>query len=159
MKNPFVLMARRWALRRLPAPAPTSLLPMQEIRSAVVYVDGQTTAEDPAVAVRLVQRLLTDRGIAVRILCPQKQDLNWFGRLKPAVRGGTDADLFLSLAASPDNFTAAYEARCSTARFKVGRCALPDRVFDLVAASPAQDGPDVQAGAIPGILELLDKIQ
>ena len=159
MKNPFVQFARRWALRHLPATPPTSLLPMSDIHSAVVYVDGQTTAEDPEVAGRIARRLLADRDIEVRVLCPRKDDLDWLGRIKPAVRGSTDADLFLSLVASPDDFTATYEACCSTARFKVGRCMLPGRVYDLVLDSPEQEGPDIQAEALPALMELLDKIR
>ena len=159
MKRPIRDSLRRWVLRRDRSTAPTSLLPMRAVRSAVVFVDGQAADEDPAVAVRLAQRLLADRGIDVQVVCPAKRDLDWLGRLKPALRGPDGGDLFLSLAASPDCFAAAYAAACSTARFKAGRCTLPGGIFDLVVASPQQEGPDSQAEALTAILEYLDKIQ
>ena len=159
MKRPIRDSLRRWVLRRDRSTAPTSLLPMRAVRSAVVFVDGQATEEDPAVAVRLAQRLLADRGIDVQVVCPAKRDLDWLGRLKPAQGSPAGVDLFLSLAASPDCFAAAYAAACSTARFKAGRCTLPGGIYDLVVASPRQEGPDSQAEAFTAILEYLDKIQ
>ena len=159
MKNPIVLLVRRYVLRHTQSSTPTSLLPMQQIRNAVVYVDGLTAAEDPTVACRLAQRLLLDRGIEVRILCPGKKDLDWIGRIKPERRDETLCDLFLSLA-DPLDFTAEYEARRAEARFKAGRCALTGGVFDLVASTPrTEQTPAKQADAIPAILEILDKIQ
>ena len=159
MKNPLVLLVRRYVLRHTQSSTPTSLLPMQQIRSAVVYVDGLTVAEDPSVACRLAQRLLLDRGIDVRILCPGNKFLDWILRIKPGQRDETPCDLFLSLA-DPLDFTAEYEARRTEARFKAGRCALEGGVFDLVASSPRNEqAPAKQADAIPAILEILDKIQ
>ena len=159
MIHPLRDFLRRRALRRGRSTAPTSLLPMSAVRSAVVFVDGTAGGEDPAVAARLAQRLLADRGIDVQVLCPTKRELDWLGRLKPAQGAPAGGDLFLSLAASPDCFAAAYAAACSTARFKAGRCALPSGIYDLVVASPRQEGPDSQAEAFTAILEYLDKIQ
>ena len=159
MIRPIRNLLRRRALRRDRSTAPTSLLPMSAVRSAVVFVDGTAEGEDPAVAARLAQRLLADRGIDVQVLCPAKRDLDWLGRLNAAQGSPAGVDLFLSLAASPDCFAAAYAAACSTARFKAGRCTLPDGIYDLVVASPRQEGPDSQAEAFTAILEYLDKIQ
>jgi len=159
MKNPLREFLQRMALRKARSTVPTSLLPMRQIRRAVVFVDAQLPDEDPAVAARIAQRLLSDRGIEVSILCPGREDLDWVGRVKPDSRPAPGADLYLSLSGSPDSFTAAYEARCSDARFKVGRYPLSGDVFDLVVASPGPTGPEDQAEALPAILEILDKIQ
>ena len=159
MSNPIKNLFRRAALRRARSETPTALLPMKEVHSAVVFVDGMAANEDPAVAARLAQRLLADRGIAVQVFCPQKKDLDWLGRPKAEARIPDGEDLFLSLAASPGSFTADYEARIRNARFKVGRYALPGKVFDLVVASSGPAGPDDQAKALPAILEILDKVQ
>jgi len=139
---------------------PTALTPLSKIKSAVVYVDT-STGEDTQVICRTVQQYFDYHNIPVTILCPVRRDLNVYGRLKNHVRGTRDSrqeDLFISLAASPENFAAEYEARCSVARFKVGRCKLPDELFDLVVADPEEGGAS-QIAAFAAIKDFLDKIQ
>ncbi|MCR4859587.1 MAG: hypothetical protein K5910_02860 [Bacteroidales bacterium] len=160
MKNPILNLFRKWSLRRIRCEAPSALLPMKDVRTAVVLIDGRDEGDDSAVAARLVQRLLTDRGIDVKILCARKQNLDCIGRFKKDARIADGEDLFLCLATDPDLFAAEYEARSRKARFKVGRRALPGTVYDLVVASPAPDaGPDDQSEAFTAILDILDKIQ
>ena len=159
MNNPILQVLRWWALRRHRSTAPTSLLPMKEVRRAAVFIDGLAGGEDPAVTGRLIQRKLADRGIEVQLLCAQKQDLDWLGRLKDAQRGAGGEDLFLSMSTRADCFAAEYEARCRTARFKVGRRPLDGGIYDLVVADPEPTEPQGDAQAFASILEILDKIQ
>ncbi len=161
MKNPILILYRKIVLQRDRSQVPTTLLPLSVIRRATVYVDGLAEGEDPRSIRRAVQQYFDYHGIPVTILCPQKRDINLFGRLKNRARGTQEArreDLFISLAGSPENFAAEYEACCSKARFKVGRCDLPDGVFDLVVADP-EEGEANQIAAFAAIKDFLDKIQ
>ncbi len=160
MKNPLLTLYRRMVLQQVRSTVPTALMPLSRIKSAVVYVDT-STGEDTQVICRTVQQYFDYHGIPVMILCPSKRDFNLYGRLKKHVRGTRDSrqeDLFISLAGSPDNFAAEYEARSSLARFKVGRCNLPDDVFDLVVAD-SEEGEASQTAAFAAIKDFLDKIR
>ena len=162
MKNPIVTFFRWNALRQGRSTAPTSLLPLKKVRSATVFVDAVAMGEDPAPVCRAVQQFFDYQAIPVTILCPQKEDLNGWGYLKPRARGGRrDArkeDLFISLAVCPDHFAAEYEARCSTARFKVGCCPLPGGVYDLVVTPPEGAGAS-QTAAFAAVKDYLNKIR
>ena len=161
MKTPFLLnLYRQMVLRQVRSTTPTSLMPLSKVKSAAVFVDAQA-GEDPQPVCRAVQQYFDYQGIPVRILCPQKGDLTINGRMKKRARGTRESrkeDLFISLAGSPENFAAAFEACSSTARFKVGRFELPGAVFDLVVADP-QDGEASPAAAFAAIKDFLDKIR
>ncbi len=161
MKHPILNFFRRMVLQQGRSPISTKLMPLSKIRSAVVYVDSSAEGEDASSVCHAVQQYFDYQGIPVKIFCPKKQDFNLYGRLKNRVRGTRETrheDLFISLAASPDNFAAAYEACYSTARFKVGRCKLPGDVFDLVVADPQDTGAS-QAAAFAAMKDFLDKIK
>ena len=161
MKNPIVAFCRWIALRRDRSTVPTALLPLTKVHEAMVFVDTMTADEDSDRVCRAVQQFFDYQGIPVQILCPSKRDVNWWGYLRKRVRGTREfrqEDLFISLAASPDNFAAAFEARCSTARFKVGRCQLSGEVFDLVVAVP-ENGEASQLAAFSAIKDYLNKIR
>ena len=154
MTNYLLLACRRIALRRHRSQVPTTLVPLRELRSATVFVDATEEGADTESVCLAVRRFFENQGIPVRILNAQKKDVNLLGYLKHPVRGShknpRQEDLFISLAASPDNFAAEFEARCSTARFKVGRCALPGQVYDLVVSVPS-GGEASQSGAFSAI--------
>ena len=107
-----------------------------------------------------VREFFAGRGIELRILSPQPQDLNWYGRMRrPGRNAGPDEaeDLFISLAA-PDSFASAFAAVSSPARFKVGRVQLPGGTYDLVI----KDRRDVCESAIivfKTMTQLLNQIQ
>ncbi len=161
MKNPFLILSRRLALRRGQSKVPTNLLPLKKVRSATVFVDT-SDGEDPTPVRRAVQQFFEYQGIPVQILCPEKRDINPIGRMKNRVRGThkhpRQEDLYISLAASPENFAAEYEARCSTARCKVGRFQYPGSVFDLVVTAPNGSEPS-QSAAFSAIKDFLTKIR
>ena len=161
MKNPLVTFGRWMALRRGRSTVPTELLPLAKVHGAMVFVDTTVPEEDPEHVCRAVQQFFDYQGVPVLILCPAKRDVNWRGFIKKRVRGtnvSRQEDLFISLAASPDNFAAEYEARCSKARFKVGRCQLPGDVFDLVVAVP-DNGESSQLAVFSAIKDYLNKIR
>ena len=161
MKNPLLTFCRRLVLRRDHSTAPTTLMPLAKVKRATVFVDSTVQEEDPTRVCGTVRQFFDYHGIPVTILCPQKGDLNLLGYLKKRVRGTHESrqeDLFISLAASPDNFAAEYESRCSPARFKVGRCRLDGDVFDLVVAVP-ENGEATQAAAFSAIKDYLNKIR
>lgn len=159
MRRPLLSLCRRLALRRYRTPVRTALLPLKELRSAVVFVDAER--EDADGVCGAVRDFFDSRGISVRILCPQKRDLNWMGFRKARVRasdGPLQEDFFLSLAASPDNFAAEYEARRSPARFKAGCVRLPGDVFDLVV-TPAGEAESGGEAVFSAMTDYLQKIR
>ncbi len=161
MKNPIVAFFRWIAVRRGRSTVPTSLIPLTKVRDALVFVDGTDPDEDTDRICCTVRQFFDYHNIPVQILCPGKRDINLWGYVRKRVRGTSEfrqEDLFISLAGSPDNFAAEYEARCSTARFKVGRYQLRGSVFDLVVAVPG-DGESSQSSAFSAIKDFLDKIQ
>lgn len=161
MNNPLLKFCRWMALRGRRSTVPTALMPLTKVHSVTVYVDGLDPEEDPAVVCREVRQYFDKLDIPVLILCPQRGDFNLLGFLKKRVRGGPESrqeELFISLAGSPDDFASEYEARCSTARFKVGRSRLSDNVYDLVVATP-EDEPATQVVAFKVIQDYLSKIR
>ncbi|MCR5351284.1 MAG: hypothetical protein K6E35_02155 [Bacteroidales bacterium] len=162
MKNLILTLCRRYALRQNRSTVPTSLLNLKEVKDVTVYVDVEAVGEDPEQVCRSVRQFFDRQGIPVRILCAQKKDLNLLGYLKARVRGSRKEprheDMFISLATSPEHFASEFEARCSTARFKVGCCALPGGVYDLVVTPP--EGVEAsQTAAFSAVKAYLDKIQ
>ena len=168
---------RRYSLRRNASQEPTGLLPVGSVRSAVAFIDVEDTSFD-----RCKQALMNffrERGIKFDIFffdfrkltqgerlitsittTVLKKDLNWYGRpsqekMKLMLEG--EPDLFLSLL--PQNsFPLEYMARCSRARFKVGRQQLPGGVFDLVVLDPAGKRLS-QEEAFRSILTYLERIK
>lgn len=160
MKNPLIILLRRLALRSGASKVPTCIMPLDSVRSATVLVyPGAEDSEETAAAVKA---FFDPRGISVTVICPSKGDINWLGFLKGRVRGAKvkprHEDLFISLSDSPEYFAAEYEARCSTALFKVGRFQLEGDIFDLVVSSPSAV-PVSQSAAFAAIQEYLSKIQ
>jgi len=161
LNNPLVDFYRQMVLRRSRSTVPTTLLPLSKIHSATVFVEAAAGEEDPACVCQAVRQFFDNQGIPVLILCPQRRDINWLGQMKRRARGTPETrqeDLFISLAGSPDNFAATYEACCSTARFKVGRFPLPDEVFDLVVSVPEADEAQ-QTASFDAIKDYLCKIK
>ena len=132
MFEPLKRLVRARALRRHASTTPTGIVPLDRIREAVVFIDASTQAV--AVLSDDVRAFFAERGIALRILSPQPQELNWYGRIRPPRKGTPPPpaeDLFVSLCA-PDNFASTFAAVSSPARFKVGRAQLPGNVYDIV---------------------------
>lgn len=163
MFNPFVAAARKLSLLRRTEDLQTRILPLEDIHRATVFLDNIDADADPAR--RELEMFFKNYDVSLRFVCPHKYELNWFGRIKKRCRpeggekGGARDDLFLSLA-GPDNFAARYEAKYSTARFKVGIYPMEDHVFDLVIiCGEREDILSRQTVYIPAIKEMLTKIK
>ena len=163
--------------KRLRSPRETGLVPLGQIRSAVVLID----ADDPSfdACKRAVDAFLRDRGIKGQLIYLDlrkigkqeilttsithtilRRDLNGYGRPAAAklelVREG-EPDLLLCLSRRDDFPVECLAAHCP-ASFKVGRRQLPGPLFDLVVS----DGPDTgadQARAFTEMIRFLDTIQ
>lgn len=173
MRNPLKHILRRLALGRHASHEPHGILPIGKVKSAVVFVEPG--GGDAGAAVQAAEAFFSARGIPARVFCPSGRELNYAGYMKKKVRqngpgGGRDEDLFISLALSEQCFASEYEARCSTASFKIGVRGLADGVFDMVVcppqpspaspASPARSGPGVpQTELFSAIVEYLLKIK
>lgn len=146
---------RRRCLRRFASEVPTSITPLREIHSAVCFIDAVDTTFDKCKEDILAFfkkygikgdifffdfRKITgdDRLITSITTTVLKKDLSWIGRPsreKVNLMLGTQPDLFVSLIRSGD-FPIEFMAKCSKARFKIGRVQLPGDTFDLVVADP-----------------------
>jgi len=170
-------LLRRWSLRKSASSEPTGLLPLQAVRSAVAFIsveeqDFEACKNDILAFYRTHnikgsvfffdfrriekgERLIT--GITTTVL---RKDLNWYGQPSPEktrtmLEG--EPDLFISLLPA-NSYPLEYMARCSKARFKVGRQQLPGNVFDLVVLNPT-DKKLSQREALGGIIKLLETVK
>ena len=88
MINPFVTLAQKLSMLRHPDVAPTRILSLESMRKATVFLDNEDADADPAR--RELQQFFRLYGIEVRFLCPQKYELNWYGKMKKAAHGTKD---------------------------------------------------------------------
>ena len=145
--------ARKQALKKNASKEPTGITPIDQIRSAVAFINVEDTSFDLCKDAILAfyrehgikgeifffdsrkigseERLITS--ITTTVL---RRDLNWFGRPnreKIDLMLNTNADLFISLIKGVE-FPIEFMAKCSRAKFKIGREQLPGGTFDLVVA-------------------------
>ena len=167
---------RKNYLKKFTSTVPTGIMPIGKVRSAVAFIDVEDTTFDKCKEDILSfyrengikgeifffdfrkldsqERLITS--ITNTIL---KRDLDWFG--KPSAEKvdlmlGHNPDMFISLINSTD-FPIEFMAKCSNARFKVGRRQLPGNTFDLVVSDPS-DRSLSEAEIFAGIKAYLVKI-
>ena len=170
-------LLRQWSLRKSASTEPTGLLPLQAVRSAVAFIsveeqDFEACKNDILAFYRTHnikgsvfffdfrriekgERLITS--ITTTVL---RKDLNWYGQPSPEktrtmLEG--EPDLFISLLPA-NSYPLEYMARCSKARFKVGRQQLPGNIFDLVVLNPA-DKKLSQREALEEIIKLLETVK
>ena len=142
MQNPIRILCRKIALRRHQSKNPHSILPLSVITKATVLVDA--AKEDAAQTCAAVKQFFDYRQIPVTIYCPKEEELDFLGTIRKKSRvqakeGGVE--LFICLIDGEDNVLAEYESRCSTAAFKVGRCAFDGSIYDMTLLGP--DGASV----------------
>ena len=149
------LIARQIALKKNRSKVKTALLPLSCIKKAFVLLDS--TGQDYVHAKKNVKEFFEGHGIEVDILAPGKKDLDLLHRIKKKYRIIRDEDLFLSL--YPINrFEAEYEAKCSGAKFKIGRYPFREPVFDLIVHNRENEYPE-QWEVFESIKDLLEKIK
>lgn len=146
---------RRRALRKYSSKVPTSILPLGEIRTATVVIDAQDRQFDACRQV--IQAFFRENGIKGEIYFMDlrkigkeerlitsasttflRRDLNWFGwpgAEKINLLRGSSTDLFICLLPDTEYLTQ-FIAKCSTARYKVGRIQQSGDTFDLVVSDP-----------------------
>ncbi|MBR1706344.1 MAG: hypothetical protein IJ721_06100 [Bacteroidales bacterium] len=177
MLEPLKDMLRRHSLKKYASPEPTGITPLGKIHSAVAFIDVEDTSFNECKNALMAffrdhnikgdifffdfrklsegERLITS--ITTTIL---KKDLNWYGRPsreKIDLMLSGEPDMFLSLLPVAD-FPIEFMAKCSKARFKVGRTQLSGDTFDLVVKDPA-DRPLSEAEVFKEMVRFLGKIQ
>lgn len=172
----FISIVQRISLRHLDSdPKRTGLEPLSNIRSAAVFIDANVPGAVPVI--NSVHEYFRSRDIKVQIIAItsgemifgesmydatfiHKDDLNWYGKPiegdeHPNLNLGED--LFLSL--FPDNsYTVEYLARCSGARFKIGRKQISDNIYDLVISENGDFNLNQQQ-AFQAIMKFVEQIQ
>lgn len=178
MLEPLKHIFRRHAIKKNASKVDTALLKLSDVSSAVVFIDVEDTSWEDAK--NMLIKFFRDRGIRLELFFFDfrkldegerlitsitntilKKDIGWYGRPsqeKLALMLPEEApDMFISLLGNKD-FPIEYIAKCSRAKFKVGRVQLPGDTFDLVLADP--EGKMVsEAEALKAIFALLEKIQ
>lgn len=170
---------RKRKLRKMASPVPTGFLPMEKISSVNVIVDVEEPGFDLLVEDILAwgklsgirtgvfffdfrklgkdELLLT--GIQTTFL---RKELDWLGTpdlAKAAPILEEESDLFISLVGNGD-FPIDFLSKCAKARFKIGRQAYEDDVFDMVFSGSANTDLRSDTRMIfKKITEFLTKIQ
>ncbi len=156
-------------------PSGTGIIPLEEIGVAEVFLDAD--APHSAETVKRIYERFGNRGINVSVFCVHpgrvsdrnritgvryicRKDLSWcdctkLGRIHPVIN--IEEDLFISLLPE-DSFTVEFIARCSSARFKIGRKQLPGNVYDLVFSETGVEAFD-QLQAFENIMDFIERIQ
>lgn len=161
MENPIITLAQKIALLKRSRAAQTRIMPLESMRKVTVFLDNEDADADPAR--RELQQFFKPYGVELRFICPQKWELNWYGKYKKSkpLKGekpeDIDDDLFLCLAQA-GNFAAVYEAKHSNAKFKVGVHQLKGDVYDMVIWGNT-DGLTRQTDYLATIKEMLLKIR
>ena len=147
MQNPIRILFRKIALRRNRSKIPHSILPLDIISHATVLVDP--TKDDAVQTCGAVKQYFGYRNIPVSIFCPSPQELDFLGTIRkksrPVLPEGS-VELFICLISEESSFLAEYEAKCSKAAFKIGRCEFDGKVFDMTFFGP--EGAEVSQSAV-----------
>ena len=122
---------------------PTQLMPLSDIKSAVVYVDATEAMCEPFKL--RIKDFFGKRGINVKIIGEFDNDLR------------TDSDFFRALNPKPC-INERYAASSSTARFKAGRHPVGKDIYDLVV-SDAPENPLSMRDAFDVIEKMLINIK
>lgn len=147
IKNIF----RRKFLRKTAGKSTSGLLPLSAIHSATVIMDAEDTGCEACKS--KVEAFCKSNGIKLAVWFFDfagkgederqttsldrtllKKDLNWWGRPSMEMMktfAAESPDMMISLIDS-NHFPVECMAKCSGARFKIGRKQLKDRTFDLV---------------------------
>lgn len=139
----------------------TSLVPLAEMRSVTVLLDGiEPGAPDTEFA---INNFFSLYGYHVNIMKLTGSELNIFGRIKKKYRfydgvaAGRHEDLFISLLTG-STYAEEYEAHCSPARFKIGRSQFKTGVYDFLVSDP-KNKPYSQKEVFVAIADFLNKIK
>lgn len=111
-------IARFLLMRHHRSKVPTGILPLSEIRTAVVFRDPKEPCPD-----RDIQRFFDSYGIKYRIISEFDKDVR------------ASEDLFISITAKT-SVSERYSATSSTSRFKIGRRPVGHNVYDVVLSNP-----------------------
>lgn len=153
----------------------TGVIPLEEIKVTEVFLDADTSdAED---AVKYIYEYFGKKGKKVAVFSLslgrgsekkrikgvtyiRKKDLSWcdctkLGRIHPCTN--IEEDLFISLLPE-DSFPVEFVARCSSARFKIGRKQLSGNVYDLVFSGTEVEAFN-QIQAFGNIMDFIERIQ
>lgn len=139
MSNFIENIIHRNSIRHRRSKTPTTLLPLRELKEAIVLLDWN--APDAQQTSDALVAFFGKAGIKVTFIKPGSKGLNPFGRFKNRDRlpegrkVRRHEDLFLSLLPG-SSYAEEFEAFCSPARFKIGRGVFRDRVYDFHITDP-----------------------
>lgn len=159
--NPIKLIARRKTLRKCASKVSTGIIPLSEIKTAMVYIERNSL--DWGATERKVHRYFEGKDIQVETVVLNSLDVDWIGKSRHNKTGHSfeegHEDLLISLL-PVNSFALKYCAVSSQAKFKIGREQIRRNVFDLVVNDRVEDGiGDSQIAVFDYITELFTKFQ
>lgn len=153
----------------------TGIIPLGKISVAEVFLDA--SAPDAEDTVKCIYEYFEGKGKNVEVFSLsfgrgsvkkkiegvryiRKKDISWcdctkLGRIHPYTN--IEEDLFISLLPK-DSFPVEFVARCSSARFKIGRKQLSGNVYDLVFSETEVEAFN-QIQAFENIMDFIERIQ
>jgi hypothetical protein len=178
MLKPIIDFFRRRTIKKHSGAIQTGLLPLSDISSVNVIIDveevgydilkenilawGRTSGLKVNIYFFDFRKLAKDELLLTSITNTiTRRDLNWLGLPayeKVSTLFEEQSDLLISLIDNGDS-PIDYIAQCTRARFKIGRKAYRDHVYDMVISGRQTDG--LRGGGIQvfaGITEFISKI-
>lgn len=137
----LVKLSRYLSARRHRSPVATGILPLADVHSVVVFVDGADQGLEPT-KIR-IQKFFEGR--SVTFVSARDKNLR------------TSSDAFIAINSVP-SVDERYAAVWSTARFKAGRHQLPGQVYDLVVSDPGEE-PSPVSTAFEAMSNLITQIK
>ena len=170
---------RKKRIAKYSSDVPTALLPMSQIRSAIVVIDVEEPGFDElkedilawgratGVKVNLYffdfRRLGKDELLLTSIQTTiLRKELDWTDA--PDVKKVThlleeQSDLFISMIDNGD-FPIEFLSKCAKARFKIGRCGFEGHAYDMViSGSPTEDLISDSRKIFAAVKEFLTKVR
>lgn len=178
MSEPIKNFLRRRRIGKCSRAVPTGLLPLSEISVINVVIDVEELGYDELKESILAWGRSMDKKVNIYFFDFRKlgknelmltsiqttisrKELSWIGtppyeKVAPLIED--PSDLFISLINNAD-FPIDFLAKCSSARFKIGRKAYTGHCYDMVFSDRQSDGLRYGGGKVfAGIVEFLEKI-
>lgn len=137
----LVKLSRYLSASRHRSPVATGIIPLAEMHSVVVFVDGA----DPGLEPTKIRIRKFFEGRSVSFVSARDKDLR------------TGSDVFIALNSTP-SVDERYAAVWSTARFKIGRHQIPGQVYDMVVSDPGEE-PSAVSSAFDVMSNLITHIE
>lgn len=170
---------RRNKLKKFASDVPTAFVPLKDIRTANIVIDveepgfdllkedilswGKKTGIQVNIYFFDFRKLGKDELLLTSINTTIiKKELSWYGMPtldKIGQLTAEESDLFISMVPNGD-FPIEFVGKCARARFKIGRCAYPGHVYNMIVSGNVMEDLKSDSREIfAAITEFLSKVE